>query len=170
MNAFSFCSWEKDSICKPSTETQTLVDFAVLFGSSFIWRLVLQRWFPILLSALAHTVAVRKKQNTTLHLHHQLLFFPNRNWMSATELSRILMRVVSKAKLLTWGVGMERTLRSAGVKCSAEIFYFWPDLPHPVMADHRPIVWYSCALSLQRVWSICVIAHWLETCHLLNLL
>lgn len=53
-----------------------------------------------------------------MQLHCQPLFSPHRNWMSATELSRILMRVVSESKLLTWGVGIEHRPRSGGVECS----------------------------------------------------
>ena len=53
-----------------------------------------------------------------MQLHCQPLFSPHRNWMSATKLSRILMRVVSESKLLTWGVGLEHRPRSGGVECS----------------------------------------------------
>lgn len=51
-------------------------------------------------------------------LNHQPLFSPHRNWMSAMELSRILMRVVSESKLLTWGVAIEHRPRSGMAECS----------------------------------------------------
>lgn len=48
-----------------------------------------------------HISAVWKKLDPVVQLHRQPLFSLHRNWMSATELSRILMTVVSESKLLT---------------------------------------------------------------------
>lgn len=115
-----------------------------------------QRQYPILLSPLPHITAIWKRQNPTVQLHHQPLFSSHRNWMSATELSRILMRVVSESKLLTWGVGTERRPRSGGVECSqtpsatirvemSEFITSGLACPQSVRADSKP---HSCLICL----------------------
>lgn len=158
---------------------------------------MLQTWFPVLLKP-SPLISQLFGRSSIVQLHHQPLFSPHRNWMSATELSRILMRVVSESKLLTWGVGIERRPRNGGAECSQtpsatirlEMSEFITSglacpqsvgthsklMPHlsyygeffGTMKTSTKILLHYNHCSKSEMFSI--ISLWLETCHFLHLL
>lgn len=121
IHSAAFCDWfvpEAYAYFKPLFPTAVDLAYISTWVSSELFS-------P--LSPLPYFTAIWKKQKPTPQLHHQLLFCTLWNWMSATEPSRILMRVVSESKLLTWGVGTERRSRN-GVESSqlfSFFFYLW---------------------------------------------